>query len=109
MADPTRHFIELDPEVARKAIEGHEDVLAGEQRAAEALYRQHRDCPRGCGPTMEKSAGPASWAFGDDNWHIPRCLVKCRHCGCTKDPFGGIMVSLGDPDTANAGGTVIKP
>lgn len=102
-------LVELDPEVARKSIEGHLDVLEGEARAAEAIYRQHRDCPRGCGPTMQKSAAPAAWAFGDGNWHIPRCLMKCQHCGCTKDPFGGFIVELGDPDSANAGAPILKP
>jgi hypothetical protein len=102
-------LVELDPEIAKKAIEGHTDVLAAEDKAAEALYRQHRDCPRGCGPTMRKSAAPAAWAFQDSNWHIPRCLMECQHCGCTKDPFGGLIVELGDPDTANAGAPVIKP
>lgn len=101
-------FVQLDPKVALKAIEGHEDVLAGEAKTLEALYRQHSDCPRGCGPTMTKET-LVKFAFADPEYVNPRMLMKCSHCGCLLNPFDGMIVELGDPDTANAGGIVIKP
>jgi hypothetical protein len=102
-------FVELDPDDARKALEGHDDILAGEHKKAEALYRQHSDCPRGCGQTMHKTAAPLTFAFGNANWNIPRCLLKCSHCGCTFNPFDGMIVELGKPDVANAGGVLLDP
>lgn len=101
-------FKPLDPEFARKAIEGYEDELWPESVKLEALYRQHRECPRGCGPTMQKHMDMA-FAFSHPDYLIPRALMKCTHCGCLLNPFDGMIVELGDPDTANAGGTVIKP
>jgi hypothetical protein len=100
-------FIQMDPELCRKLTEGHEDILTGEAEKAEAIYRQHKNCPRGCGPTMDKDVD-VKFAFADSGWLIPRCLMKCSHCGCTINPFDGMVVNLGDPDTANAGGTLIK-
>lgn len=102
------HFIQLDPEVAQKAIEGYDCSLSAEQVQAEALYRQHVRCPRGCGNTMQKHAGSVAFAFSDPNWNIPRCLMRCHHCGCTVNPFDGMIVDLGKPDEANAGGLLIK-
>lgn len=93
----------LDPEVARKAVEGVPDVLAGEHTKAEALYRQHTNCPNGCGPTMEKSFGGAAFAFSDPGWLIPRCLMKCHACGCTINPFDGMLVEQGNKDVAKIG------
>lgn len=102
-------FVELDPKTVTKLLAGFDDELSGELIKAEALYRQHADCPRGCGRTMQKHGASASFAFGDSNWLIPRCLMKCCHCGCVLNPFDGMLVSLGDPDTANAGGVLLKP
>lgn len=97
------HFVELDPEVAQKAIEGHTDVLTGESLKAEALYRQHTACPNGCGPTMEKAGAHPNFAFGDSNWLIPRCIMKCYACGCTKNPFDGMIIEVGDKNKARYG------
>lgn len=97
------HFQLLDPAVTQKALEGHEDVLAGEHTKAEALYRQHTHCLNGCGPTMEKSHGGVSFAFSDSNWLIPRCLMKCHACGLTLNPFDGMLVERGNADVAKIG------
>lgn len=97
------NFQLLDPEVARKAVEGHADVLSGEHKKAEALYRQHKNCPNGCGPTMEKSFGGTAFAFSDPNWLIPRCLMKCHACGHEMNPFDGMTVESGNKDVAEIG------
>lgn len=104
------HFQTLDPDVARKAIEGVPDVLSGESIKAEALYRQHKNCPNGCGPTMEKSFGGTAFAFSDPDWSIPRCLMKCYKCACTINPFDGMLVERGDPNVARYGDVpIINP
>lgn len=97
------HFQLLDPETARKAVEGVPDVLSGQSKMAEAIYRQHLDCPNGCGPTMEKHFGGVSFAFSDGDWLIPRCLMKCHACGHTKNPFDGMTVERGNKDVAKFG------
>lgn len=93
-------FQTLDPKKAREAIEGIDDVLSGENTKAEALYRQHTHCPNGCGPTMEKHYGGATFAFSDPNWLVPRCLMKCHACGCVRNPFDGMIVEVGNPNKA---------
>ncbi len=97
------HFQVLDPEVARKAVEGHTDLLAAEHTKAEAIYRQHKLCPNGCGNTMEKNHGGVSFAFADSDWLIPRCLMKCHACGCSINPFDGMLVEPGNKDVAKYG------
>lgn len=89
-------FVELDPEAVQKVLDGHEDLLSGEQVKIEALYRQHMDCPKGCGRTMQKSAASVQFAFGNDNWMVPRCLMKCAMCGLVLNPFDGMVVEVGD-------------
>ncbi len=96
-------FQTMNPEDARKALEGFSDELASEHKRAEAIYRQHQLCPNGCGPTMEKHGAGPSFAFSDPNWSIPRCLMKCHVCGCVRNPFDGMIVELGDTKKARYG------
>lgn len=103
-------FQTLDPEIARRAVEGVPDMLAGEHVKAEAIYRQHTRCPNGCGPTMEKDFGGTEFAFADKDWLIPRCLMKCYACGCTINPFDGMVVHRGDANKAKYGDVpIINP
>lgn len=90
----------LDPELARLAIEGIPDALAGDTAKTEALYRQHKFCKNGCGPTMEKHFGGIEFAFSDPDCLIPRSLLKCHACGFTLNPFDGMIVALGDQNKA---------
>ena len=93
------HFIELDPMIARKAVEGYDNAFKGESENLEALYRQHKTCPRGCGHTMTKEFGGIEWTFGGDTL-LPRFLMKCQRCGYCMNPFDGMTVETGtnDPD-----------
>lgn len=103
-------FQTLDPELARKAIEGIPDVLTGEKEKAEALYRQHKFCKNGCGPTMEQHFGGVKFAFADSNWMIPRNLLRCHACGFTMNPFDGMIVEVGDRNKAVHGDVpIINP
>jgi hypothetical protein len=99
------HFVQLPQETVEKALAGHEDLLSGEALKAEAIYRQHKACRNGCGNTMEKSAGGPRFAFGDPDWSIPRCLMKCYACGFTLNPFDGMVVAAGDSNKAKYGDT----
>lgn len=98
-------FIQLAPAEVRQVLEGQEDILAGESKKAEAIYRQHTDCQNGCGRTMEKSSGGPKFAFSDPDWRIPRCLMKCYACGFTLNPFNGMVVAAGDTNKAKYGDT----
>ena len=103
-------FILLDEEVALKAIEGIPDILSDENAKAEVLYQQHVHCPNGCGPTMEKASGGTAFAFADNNWLIPRCIMKCHICGCSRNPFDGMIIEAGDRNKARYGDIpIIRP
>lgn len=91
-------FVTLPDSVTRAAISGYTDELAGESRKAEAVYRQHVDCPRGCGATMVRTPKPANAVYSNEDWCIPTDLVKCTTCGYCKDPFTGLTVEVGDKD-----------
>lgn len=101
------HFVQLPPEKVQEALDGHEDILAGEQLKAEALYRQHLNCHNGCGQTMEKCFSTVAFAFSDKNWHIPRCVMKCYACEFTLNPFDGMVVNIGNKDKAKYGNVPI--
>jgi hypothetical protein len=86
--------------LAQLAVEGIPDLLAGDQRKADALYRQHKFCKNGCGPTMEQHYGGTQFAFADPDWLVPRNLMKCHICGFTMNPFDGMVVELGNRNKA---------
>lgn len=105
MASPgiPANFVLLKASDVRNALEGHEDLLTGESKKAEAVYRQHTDCRNGCGRTMEKSFGGVKFAFNDPDWLIPRFLMRCYACGFTLNPFDGMVVAAGDTNKAKYG------
>lgn len=104
------HFQPLDQEVARKLVENVPCIFDKEQEQAEALYRQHRRCPNGCGETMEKAYGGTEFAFASKNWNIPRCVMACYACGCSINPFDGMVISVGDKNKAVYGNVpIINP
>lgn len=91
-------FVELDPEVARKAIEGFENELDGELASLAAFYRQFT-CPRCKGEVRrEFSTGPeGGHAFADKNFMTARALLRCLACSCLFDPHSGMIVERGKP------------
>ena len=102
-------FIEMDPEVALKAIEGHDNVLAPENTSMEAFYRQFV-CPQ-CGGRCEKSFISPQHAFGGETL-IARYGLRCVLCDCLFDPHSNsLIVELGSPgklvERVMAGGTPI--
>lgn len=84
--------VELDPEVARKAIEGYEDVLTEEGQRLDALYQSFR-CPRGCGPLHREN--DSRHAFADPNVLVPRSLLRCKNCGFLIEPHSRTVIESG--------------
>lgn len=87
-------YKELDPEVARAAIAGFEDVLTPEVEKLDALYASFR-CPRGCGG-LQRQNDPAH-AFADPNTMVPRSLLHCSNCGFTIEPHTRVVLESGNP------------
>jgi hypothetical protein len=85
------HFKELDPELARKAIEGYTNELAPEAASLEAFYRQFR-CPR-CKGACQKETVPGH-VFSDPSTLVPRSCLRCTACTCLFDPHTGLVVEL---------------
>jgi hypothetical protein len=85
-------YVELDPEVALKAIEGHEDVLDAEARSLDKFYGSFT-CPRGCG-TLHREID-ARHVFADPNVLIPRSMLRCQNCGYLIEPHSRVVVESG--------------
>lgn len=88
-------YVELDPEVALEAIEGHESIFTGEQLKADAFYRQFI-CPSCKSSSLGKRFN-ARHAFADPSWHIARATLVCNECGCHFDPHSGLILEMGNP------------
>lgn len=101
-------IVELDSEVARKAVEGYQNELAPEAAKLEALYRQVA-CPRCDAPGGRKEfdvrpdGHRAGHAFGDPNTLVARALLRCARCNCLYNPHvldgqgRPMIVQRGDP------------
>jgi hypothetical protein len=85
-------YSELDPEVARQAIEGFEDVLTPEAQRLDALYSSFT-CPRGCGSLHRQN--DAKHAFADPDTLVPRSLLHCTNCGFTIEPHTRVVLESG--------------
>ena len=88
-------YIELDPDVVLKAIEGHENILEGEQKKMEAFYRQFI-CPSCKGTALSKRFD-SRHAFADPECLLARATLACNDCNCHFDPHSGIIISMGNP------------
>jgi ribosomal protein L37E len=86
-------FIEMDPELALKAIEGYENELAPEAAKLEAFYRQF-NCKR-CGSSALNKEVDVRHAFADEDTLVPRSLLRCAVCGFLFDPHSGLTLEIG--------------
>lgn len=100
-------YKELDPEVIFDAIQGHENVLEGEQKKAEAFYRQFI-CPSCKGAKLTKHFIPEH-AFADPNWFAGRATLICDACGCHFDPHSGLILSMGNPAKVPSDVPILDP
>lgn len=86
-------FKELDPEIARKAIEGHQDILTPEADRLEQLYKS-KCCPR-CLSELHKEFS-ARHVFADQSVSVPRALLRCGICSYLLDPHSNLVVEYGN-------------
>jgi hypothetical protein len=82
----------MDPELARKAIEGYTNELAPQNRALEAFYRQFR-CVR-CKSACQKEF-VRGHVFADPDTLVPRSCLRCTQCNCLFDPHSSIVLEVG--------------
>lgn len=87
-------FKEMDPEIARKAIEGQEDVLTAEGEALQALYKRF-NCPR-CKCALQKELDFRTM-YSDGNVMNARAMLRCPNCRYLIDPHANLVVEYGDP------------
>jgi len=100
-------YVELDPEIAQAAIEGHENILRAEEEKAEAFYRQFI-CPSCKGGSLARRMHPQH-AFADPGWLIARATLVCNQCGCHFDPHTGIILAMGNPAKVESPIPLITP
>jgi len=99
-------FVELDPTLAWKAIEGYQNELAPEQKALEAFYRQFK-CQRCDGDCRREMT--TSHAFSDPGTLVPRSLLRCLRCSCLFDPHTGIRLEMGNLGKIEPEIPIIRP
>jgi hypothetical protein len=88
-------FVELDPALAWKAVEGYQNELEGEKKRLEAFYRQFT-CKR-CGGKVRQETH-SKHCFSDPDTLVARAMLRCVDCDCCFDPHTGIVLELGDPN-----------
>jgi hypothetical protein len=86
-------FKELDPDVARKLLEGYEDVLDDEAAKLEVFYRQFV-CLAGCPDVLQKEL-TAQHVFADPDTLVPRALLRCPGCQLLFNPFSRVVLEAG--------------
>jgi hypothetical protein len=86
-------FIEMDPELARKAVEGYTDELTPQLKAQDAFYRQFR-CKM-CGGACQKEH-VRGHVFSDPDILVPRSCLRCIDCRCLFDPHSGLLLERGN-------------
>jgi len=87
-------FQEMDPALARKAIEGHVNILRPAIEEHEKYFK-NLSCYR-CGGDVYAMVNPRQ--LFRPGAILPNYLAKCRTCGCEFEPYTKIEVK--GPDTA---------
>jgi hypothetical protein len=86
-------FEEMNPELVRKLIEGHEDVLTPAIVALDAFYATFR-CPRCRAPLVREF--DSRHVFSDPAQLAPRALLRCPGCRYLIDPHSNVVLQFGD-------------
>lgn len=84
------HF--LDPEVTRKLLEGHVDILTPAAQEQESFLTS-QSCPR-CGGSCRKIAD-ARTVFREQEM-LPHYYLQCLACECEFDPRTGMIIEMGN-------------
>ena len=85
-------FQELDPELARRAIEGYQDELTGAATAQRGFYSSF-SCPR-CKCSLDERIDPRTAFTGDAL--LAKSLLVCGACRYSIDPHTNVIMSFGD-------------
>ena len=85
-------FKEMDPQIALKLLEGHQDILTQQAEAHERFYA-NQSCPR-CGGGCRR-IGDLRTMFKEGE-ALPRYLLECLACSCVFDPHTGMILEMGN-------------
>lgn len=96
-------FKELDPKIAQRMIEGHEDVLS-EQVQRELDFVNQQSCPRCCGNVIPEHDVRRMIKGGP-----PRPLARCGECECLFDPYSGLLLEMGNLGKLEPAIPIIRP
>jgi len=86
-------FEEMDPELALRLIEGHEDELLTEAKKQDSFYRQFQ-CPS-CKVGLDREIDSKICFRGDTL--LAKALLRCGLCGYLIDPETQIILASGNP------------
>jgi hypothetical protein len=86
-------FVEADPELMLKAIEGYQNELEPEKQRLDAFYRQFR-CKRCQGECRKETV--RGHCFSDQDVAVPRAVLRCLTCGLCFDPHTGLVLEMGE-------------
>jgi hypothetical protein len=82
----------MDPMIARKLLEGHQDILTDQAEHHERFYSS-QSCPR-CGGGCRRVGDLRTMFKGDKA--LPCYQLECLACGCLFDPHNGLILELGN-------------
>lgn len=82
----------MNPEVAKKLLEGQRDVMTPLSEDREKFYAS-QTCPR-CGGNCRKLGNYHTMYTGDDA--LPKFYLQCLACGEEFDPHTGIILKTGN-------------
>ena len=88
-------FVEMDPVLAWKAVEGYQNELKAEKLKLDAFYRQFK-CKQ-CGGSVRQETH-SKHCFSDPDTLTARAVLRCLDCAMLFDPHSGIVLEKGDPD-----------
>lgn len=86
-------FKPMDPALARKALEGHLDVLSPAAQESDEFFAR-LSCPS-CGGECMKFVDPTR--LFREGAVLPNYLARCKACGTEFEPMTGIQVTVAHP------------
>ncbi len=87
-------YKEMDPEVVRKLLEGHTDVLTPEAQKEQSIFR-NSPCPLCKSYASNSQINPQRpWTPGSV---LPNKILVCLQCNAEWDPFTGLILKTSAP------------
>lgn len=87
-------FKPMTPEEARKALQGHEDILSPAAAATDAFFKT-LSCPSCGGECMKFVDSSRLWRT---DAILPNYLARCKACGVEFEPYTKIQVTVAHPN-----------